>query len=72
MLKIVDFTKPEIDYILKNANFTQDEERLFHLRNNEYILEKCAEMMNVSISTVYRINKRMGKKILKLSKIYEE
>ena len=33
MLKIPDFTKPEIDYIKANANFKPQEEQLFDLRN---------------------------------------
>lgn len=66
MLKIPDFTKPEIDYILENANFTEQERRLFCLRNEETPHERCAEILNVSPATEYRINKRMMNKILKL------
>lgn len=66
MLKVPDFTKKEIDYIIENSNFTKQEEQLFLLRNDEHSLENCAEMMNVSVSTVYRINKKMKKKILKV------
>lgn len=66
MLKIPDFTKRDIDYLLENCNFTKQEEQLFLLRNEEYSLESCAEIMNVSVSTVYRISKKMKKKILKV------
>lgn len=66
MLKIPDFTKPEIDYIKANANFKPQEEQLFDLRNNEASLEVCAEIMNVSISTIKRINKRMKSKIIRI------
>lgn len=66
MLKIPDFTKPEIEYILENANFTKQEEELFRLRNGEYSLEECAELMNVSVSTVKRVNKKMQSKIVRL------
>lgn len=66
MLRIPDFTKIEIDYIKANANFTMDEEILFNLRNMEYTLEICAEEMNISYSTVRRINKRMITKIIKV------
>lgn len=66
MLKIPDFTKRDINYLLENCNFTKQEERLFLLRNEEYSLENCAEMMNVSVSTVYRISKKMKRKILKV------
>ena len=66
MLKIPDFTKIEIEFIKKNANFTLAEEELFNLRNMEYTYEMCAEDMNVSLSTVRRINKKMIAKIIKI------
>lgn len=66
MLKIPDFTKPEIDFIKQNANFTRQEIELFDLRNDENSLEYCAELMNVSVSTIKRINKKMKAKIIKI------
>ncbi len=66
MLKIPDFTKPEIDFIKGNANFTAQEATLFDLRNAEHCLEECAELMNISVATVYRINKKMKNKIIRL------
>lgn len=66
MLKIPDFTKPEIEYIKEQANFTTQEAELFLLRNNEHSLEECAELMTVSVSTIYRISKKMKKKIIKV------
>ena len=65
-MKIPDFTKLELDYILANANLTKDEENLMWLRNNEHSLEECAEMMDYSLSTVKRINKRLKGKIIKI------
>lgn len=66
MLKVPDFTKPEIEYIKEQANFTTQEAQLFLLRNKEHSLEECAEIMNVSVSTIYRISKKMKKKIIKV------
>lgn len=66
MLKIPDFTRPEIERIKADANFTAQETELFMLRNKEYSLEVCAEMMSVSVSTVKRINKKMISKIIKI------
>ena len=65
-MRIPDFVKSEIDYIKDNANMTPREMQLFELRNKENSLEECAEYMNCSISTVYRINKSMKKKIMKV------
>lgn len=66
MLKVPDFTKREIDYIIEMSNFTKQEKEFFLLRNDEYSLEYCAEKMNVSVSTVKRINKKMKNKIIKI------
>ena len=66
MLRIPDFVKSEIDYIKENANMTPREMQLFELRNLENSLEECAEHMNCSVSTVYRINKSMKRKIMKV------
>lgn len=66
MLKIPDFTKPEIDFIKENANFTVAEQQLFDLRNAERSIEECAEIMNVSCSTIDRLNRKMKNKIIKI------
>lgn len=65
-MRIPDFVKSEIDYIKDNENMTPRETQLFELRNKENSLEECAECMNCSISTVYRINKSMKKKIMRV------
>ena len=66
MLRIPDFTKPEIDRIKKLANFTERELKVFDLRNEEYTHEQIAELMNISIATEYRINRSMIQKIVKI------
>ena len=68
MLKIPDFTKPEIDFIKANANFTEREEILFDLKNrkNPPSIEECAEIMEMSVSTVSRTTKSIKRKILKI------
>lgn len=65
-MKIPNFTKPELMYIIENANLTKDEETLMWLRNNEHSLEECAEIMEYSVSTISRINKRLKDKIIRI------
>ena len=67
-MKICEFTMPEIRFILAVGNFTEDENILFLLRCDDVPLEECAEEMNVSVSTVYRINKAVKIKIEKVIK----
>lgn len=65
-MKIREFTKPEIRYLLAECNFTSDERTLFDMRCADVPLEECAERMNVSLSTAKRLNKRIKCKIDKL------
>lgn len=65
-MKICEFVKPEIDYFLAECNFTEDERTLFDMRCVDVPLEECAERMNVSVSTVNRLNKRIKQKIDKI------
>lgn len=68
LLKIPNFTKPELDYIRKYGNLTEREEKILELRNKDYppTVEEIAEMMDTSPSTVSRIIKNLKKKIIKL------
>ena len=63
---IPGFTKPEQDYIKAMANFTERELTLFELRNKEYSYERCAEEMDMGLTTVKKISKSMLAKIIKV------
>lgn len=65
-MKVYDFTVPELNYFRTYCNFTSDEEALFNLRAKNIPLEQCAEIMNVSLSTVKRISRKVNKKIIKV------
>lgn len=62
-MKIYSFTRPELDYFELECNFTSDELTLFRLRAKAMPLEDCAEEMNVSVSTVKRLSRRVNDKI---------
>lgn len=66
MLKIPDFTQPEVNHIREMANFTETQAKLFELRLKEVTHERCAEILNMSVSNEKRINKKMIAKILKI------
>ena len=65
-LKICDFTKPELERFRKECNLTKDERLLFELRAKDIPLEECAERMNLSVSTIYRLHKKVKNKVGKL------
>lgn len=62
-MKVCDFTRKEIEYCINECNFTFQEETLFRMRCKDIPLERCAENMNVSISTVKRMSRKMKDKI---------
>lgn len=68
-MKISEFVKADIKHILAESNFTKEEEELFLLRTKDVPLEECADIMNVSNSTIYRINRKIKNKIQKVSKL---
>ena len=64
-----DFTKPELDYILENANFTIEEEQIFKMLTSKYgraSIVNISLKMNMSESTVKRRIKQIKNKILRL------
>ncbi len=65
-MKIYDFTVPELKYFKDNCNFTSEELMLFEYRSKNVPLETCAEIMNVSMSTVKRISRRINNKIIRI------
>ena len=52
---------------MEECNFTEPEEMLFRMRCKDIPLERCAEEMNISVSTVKRLSRRMKNKIFKVS-----
>lgn len=65
-MKIYDFTVIELNYFRTYCNFALDERQLFELRARNVPLERCAELMNVSMSTVKRMSRRVNSKIIRV------
>ena len=64
-----DFTKPELDYILQNANFTVEQEKIFKMLTSKYgraSIVNISLTMNISESTVKRRIKQIKHKIIKI------
>lgn len=66
MSNLPDFTRFEMENIIENANFSDDEEKLFRMRCKHVTLYQIAEELNVSYKTAYRINKRVKNKIIRI------
>lgn len=65
-MKVYDFTVPELDYFRSKCNFTEEERTLFEYRSKNMPLERCAELMNVSVSTVKRLSRKVNSKIIRV------
>ena len=64
-----DFTTPELEYILNNANFTVEQEQIFKMLTSKYgraSIVNISLTMNMSESTVKRRIKQIKNKILRL------
>lgn len=66
---ILDFTKPELDYIKENANFTIEELTIFEMLTGKHGRETIvyiANKTNLSTATVSRRINKIKRKIKKL------
>lgn len=66
---MLDFTKPELEYIKENANFTIEELTIFEMLTGKYGRETIvyiANKTNLSTATVSRRIKKIKSKIKKL------
>ena len=64
-----DFIKSELDYILENANFTDEQEEIFKRltgKQGRQSIVYISMQMNMSESTVKRRIKQIKNKIIKL------
>lgn len=64
-----DFTKQEKDYILQNANFTEEQEKIFNMltgKEGRKSIIAISFELNMSESTVKRRIKQIKSKILRL------
>ena len=65
----LDFTKPELEYIKENANFTVEELTIFEMLTGKYRRETIvyiANQTNLSTATVSRRINKIKRKIKKL------
>ena len=65
-MKFSELTKPELDFILENANFTEEEEEIFKLLSRGKSIIEIAEHIMICERTVNRKVIKIKKKIGKL------
>ena len=68
-MKFSELTKPELDEIIENANFTDEELRIFKLLSQGRSITEIAMRLSVCDRTVHRKITKIKKKISKLEVI---
>ena len=54
-MKFSELTKPELDEIIENANFTEEEERIFKLLSRNFTQKEIVARLCVSQRTLERL-----------------
>ena len=65
-MKLSELTKPELEKIKENANFTDEELRIFKLLSQDKSITDIAVRMSASIRTINRKISKIKQKISKL------
>ena len=65
-MKLSELTKPELDKITENANFTDEELRIFKLLSQDKSITDIAVRMSASSRTINRKISKIKQKISKL------
>lgn len=66
MMKIRDFTVPELDRFRELCNFTQDELEYFNLRAKDKTNVQIAMEMNISEPQVSKLARRVKSKMIRI------
>lgn len=62
-MKFSELTKPELEKILENANFTEEEERIFMLLSRNFTQKEIAHRLSMSTRTLERRVRNIKNKI---------
>lgn len=65
-MKFSELTKPELDRIIENANFTEEEKRIFKLLTRGKTITEIAMCISTSDRTINRKIKKIKGKIERL------
>nr|UWG76883.1 MAG: adhesin biosynthesis transcription regulatory protein [Bacteriophage sp.] len=70
-MKFSELTKPELERIIENANFTEEELRIFKLLSQGRSITEIAMRLSVCDRTVNRKINKIKSKISKLEGYYD-
>ncbi len=64
-----DYTRPELNHLIENCNFTESELQYFLLKSKDYSNVQISFEMNISEQQVSRLAKRVKQKINRIPSI---
>ena len=62
-MKFSELTKPELERIVENANFTEEEVRIFRLLSRDFTQKEIAHRLSMSTRTLERRVRNIKNKI---------
>ena len=66
---ISDNLLPQLQYYREFCNFTENERKLFDLRASGCTLEDCCDLLNMDISSVKRLSRKVNKKMIAVTSV---
>ena len=66
---ISDNLLPQLQYYREFCNFTENERKLFDLRASGCTLEDCCDLLNMEISSVKRLSRKVNKKMIAVTSV---
>ena len=66
---ISDNLLPQLQYYREFCNFTENERKLFDLRASGCTLEDCCDLLNMDISAVKRLSRKVNKKMIAVTSV---
>jgi len=68
-LIVHDFTEPELAFYREFCNFTATELELYELRSSGHSLDECCDALNMDISSVKRLSRKVNNKIIRVTNV---
>lgn len=68
-LIISDNLLPQLQYYREFCNFTPNERELFDYRASGCTLEDCCDLLNMDISSVKRLSRKVNKKMIAVTSV---
>ncbi len=66
---ISDNLLPQLQYYREFCNFTENEHKLFDLRASGCTLEDCCDLLNMDISSIKRLSRKVNKKMIAVTSV---